>query len=316
MDILTLRYFLETARTLHMSRAATELGIAEPALSRKIKSLEAELQVRLFERAHRKITLTSAGEVLLDKVADLIDAADEAIRLTRAADEGLSGPLHIGYSGSALFDETVSSAIRLFARQFPDIDLHLHENPPMPLLKAMQTGAFDVGFARGPIGSCPKQMRYEVFSSSPLAIALPTGHPLAHLESVPFRLLAQEKFVSFNDPEGIGLDSSLKNMAHHAGFEPNITARVDSVASIVSLVMVGSGIAVLPRNVMGLDKNRAIHLAAIEDTCERTDIVLLQRKTSLPVVSRHFLAWLRKNSQMPFTFSDQSNKQQATQSAT
>lgn len=292
MDITTLRFFVITGKLEHMSRAAEELGISEPALSRKIKALESEVGARLFQRVNRGIKLTSAGRLFLAHASEIVEASAQAVHLTRAAELGAAGPLHIGYTGSSLFDHCVSDTIKLYARQFPNVDLHMHEFPPMPLLHAMEAGQFQIAFVRGPIGVCPHSMRTKLFSQTSLVAVFNPDHPLAGVGDISFDKLVKEKFISFNDPNGVGLDSTLKALALEAGFEPDITTRVDSVAGIISLVMVGIGIGILPADMMGFEDTPACVVRKLAQTNVKTDIMLLQRKTSLSAVERGFLSWV------------------------
>lgn len=102
MDIRSIRYFMEAARELNITRAAENLHIAQPPLSRQIHQLEEELGVELFERKKKKLQLTEVGQLLLhrgDQIVTLVEKTEDEIR---AFGKGVTGTLYLGtVEGSA-----------------------------------------------------------------------------------------------------------------------------------------------------------------------------------------------------------------------
>src|ERR1700692_691360 len=103
MELRHLRYFVSLAEVLHFRRAAERLSIAQPALSQQIQKLERELGVELLERTHRRVALTEAGAVFLERARLTLAEAAEAVRLTRLAGRGEVGHLGVGAVTSALY---------------------------------------------------------------------------------------------------------------------------------------------------------------------------------------------------------------------
>ena len=104
MELRQLRYFVAVAEELHFGNAARRLRIAQPALSRQVQALERELQVRLLFRNRRRVQLTPAGQVLLDRSRLLLARAEETALAVQQAAEGVSGSLNLGFVGSATYD--------------------------------------------------------------------------------------------------------------------------------------------------------------------------------------------------------------------
>ena len=144
MDFRQFRYFVTTAEELHMARAAERLGIAQPALSQQIKSLETQLGTRLFLRTKRRIELTDAGLALFQEARNVLEHAERAVRLARDIGRGEAGHIDIGIVGSAMFDRPFPLLLTAFrkTRQTPVLMLTARVSVEDRVL-GLQTGADD-----------------------------------------------------------------------------------------------------------------------------------------------------------------------------
>src|SRR5712691_7285807 len=100
MELRHLRYFLAVGEALNFTRAAAQLRVAQPALSRQVQDLEDEIGVDLLRRSPRGVTLTAEGKLFLDEVRELLKRADESVEKVRALARGEYGELHVGYAPS------------------------------------------------------------------------------------------------------------------------------------------------------------------------------------------------------------------------
>ena len=121
-ELRRLRYFLAVASARNFTRAAAQLGVAQPALSRQVRQLEEELGVELLERTTHSFELTAAGAFLLARGGDLLAAADELWRATRAFGTGERGAVVLGYGASAGY-ETVPLLLRALAARPPGVEV-------------------------------------------------------------------------------------------------------------------------------------------------------------------------------------------------
>jgi DNA-binding transcriptional LysR family regulator len=149
MELSDLAIFSAVARCGGITRAASELHTVQSNVTSRIRALEAELRVPLFDRHSRGVTLTSAGKRLLPYAKRLAAISREAVIAAR--DEGVpKGPLSIGAM------ET-TAAVRLppilarFHQRFPEVELALQTGPTAVLIKAVLDGALDGAFVAGPI---------------------------------------------------------------------------------------------------------------------------------------------------------------------
>src|ERR1700677_2727700 len=126
MELRHLRYFLAVAEALNFTKAAAQLRVAQPALSRRVQDLEDEIGVDLLPRSPRGVTLTAEGKLFLNEVRDLLKQADEAVEKARALAGGEYGELHIGYARSPTA-EILPPALAAFQKSAPRVKLTLHD---------------------------------------------------------------------------------------------------------------------------------------------------------------------------------------------
>lgn len=125
MDILQLKYFLEVARTEHVTHSARNLRIAQPALTQSIKRLEAELGVELFARAGRNIRLTPAGAYLRDRIAPAMEILETAPEDVRTFAAGEAGTVKVGIFSAS---NVVVDAITAYRASFPSVNFRITQD--------------------------------------------------------------------------------------------------------------------------------------------------------------------------------------------
>lgn len=125
MDILQLKYFLEVARTEHITHSARNLRIAQPALTQSIKRLETELGVELFARAGRNIRLTPAGAYLRDRIAPAMEILETAPEDVRAFAAGEAGTVKVGIFSAS---NVVVDAITAYRASFPAVNFRITQD--------------------------------------------------------------------------------------------------------------------------------------------------------------------------------------------
>ena len=191
MESRPLRYFVAVARTLSFTRAAEQLGLAQPPLSRRIKALETELGVALFERSPR-LRLTPAGRVLLERAEPALAMLDAAWASVPGGVGGRRSTVCVGFVAAAAYSVLPQLADRM-RRDCPDVELRIECMTNSEQARALEHGTIDVGVAWLPF----ERGGYEQL---PLArdrflIALPVGHRLARLDTVTRADLEGERFV-------------------------------------------------------------------------------------------------------------------------
>lgn len=193
LDLRLVRYFTVVAEHRHFGRAAEELRVAQPSLSRQIRRLEQQLGARLLDRTPRGTRLTEAGEVFLPLATSLLRAAAQAAGRTRAAAQ--PSRLTVGYMGYIF----VTSAVRELRRLHPDADVrvqHLEWSEPRP---ALLDHRVDAAVARLPFPT--DGLDVTVLYDEPRALLVPRDHRLAGKESVSIDDIADDPLPRMLDPD-------------------------------------------------------------------------------------------------------------------
>src|SRR5580692_677413 len=147
IELRHFRYFLAVAETLHFSKAALRLGIAQPPLSQQIKRLEELIGHRLFDRTTRGVKLTLAGQLLAERARSTIDKVHDDLAQVRRLGRGEEGTLTVGFSGSVMFTD-LPKAIERYRRRYPKVELRLREQSTSEQIAALLDGTLDLAFLR------------------------------------------------------------------------------------------------------------------------------------------------------------------------
>ena len=177
LDLRKLRYFVAVAEQQHFGRAAEQLYIAQPVLSRQIRALEQELGCALFVRTTRSVQLTAAGEQLRDEARGVLAGVDSAVRRVLEADRGVQR-LVVAFTPGLY----VSEAVRAFTAMHPEVEIEL-----MPLRwweqdAPLRDGRADVGYLRRPFDD--GGLRTLPIGHEAKVACLPVFHPLARRRSL------------------------------------------------------------------------------------------------------------------------------------
>lgn len=246
IELRHLRYFLAVARTLSFRLAATELGLAQPALSQQIVALERIVGARLFDRTSRSVSLSKAGQIFLREAEQTIRQAERAQRVAERAGRGDLGSLTVAYAGSTLYTGLLSSAVFEFHRRHPDVAIEVIELGIDEQLEAIDQGTLDVGILRLPLSECPSTVETMAVLSEPIVMAMREDHPLAEQKSISIHQFEDEPLIS-SQTDKVGILKQVLSATARLGFTPTII-RARHFGAIISLVSAGLGMAMVPKS--------------------------------------------------------------------
>ena len=243
MELRHLIYFEAVARHEHVSRAAIELAVAQPAITKQLKDLERELGGGpLFERVGRRLRLTETGRVLQSHARTIL-ANVEATRAEmrerggmRGGRVGLGAPPSVG-------ERLLPEVLRSFHRGHPDVELRIIEGDSQALLEHLDRGALDLAVVTLPVVQRGLALT-ELFSED-LVVALAREHRLAKQPALRIADLADERFMLYS-PAGY-IRQALAQACRQAGFAPRVMLDSGSMELLLRLVEANLGVAVVPR---------------------------------------------------------------------
>ncbi|MGD8201015.1 LysR family transcriptional regulator [Ornithinimicrobium sp. W1679] len=280
-----LRCFLAVADTLHFGRAAEQLHLAQPAVSRSVRQLERELGVDLLRRTTRSVSLTPAGEVYAQRARAVTDRLVEAAVAARATADGRSGTLRLGVTGSATYGFLPALA-RAAATAMPDVSLQVRTEMLTPEQEqALLDDRLDVGVLRLPTAS--PELDHVVVARERLVVALPADHALAGPGESAVRLadLSDDAFITYADRTGSVVLRTVLDACQDAGFVPRRTHQVTETSTTVALVAAGLGVALVPESAAALSLDGVVFRAV--DSARRLDLALAwPADRPRPVVTR------------------------------
>ena len=256
MELRQLRYFVAVAEERHFGRAAKRLRLSQPPLSAQIKGLEEELGVKLFQRSTRQVALTDAGRTFLEKAEGILEAVEEAKEAAKGADEGVRGRLEIGFISSATLG-LLPPAIRLFRERFGGVEIELRELTSAQQIDALYAGEIRVGLVRLPLRA--PGLRFEPLQEESFVVALPSGHPLEALESVPLEAMVDQPLIFFTRQLMPSLHAQIVELFQRVGAFPNVVQHAVHLQTIVGLVASDVGLAILPEPAERLSREGVVY---------------------------------------------------------
>jgi DNA-binding transcriptional LysR family regulator len=294
MELRSLHSFIAVAETLHFSRAAERLHIAQPPLSQQIQRLEKEMGVQLFERTKRSVRLTTAGEVFLQEAYRTLAQAEHSIHAAQQADRGEIGRLAIGFVGSSAYG-VLPAIIQAFRERFPRVELILREWTTVEQVQALHKEEIQIGFVRPPI--LDATLHRLTVQQEPFLVTLPVKHPLGTTSPVLLSALADEPFIFVPSKLAPGLCHQMMDMCLQAGFQPRIAQEAIQFHVIISLVAAGLGIALVPACIRTFQRPDVVYLPLQGITTQTEIQVVWQRADHGPVV-RNFLEVVKAHRQV------------------
>ncbi|WP_068777308.1 LysR family transcriptional regulator [Paenibacillus sp. FJAT-26967] len=261
MEMLQLRYFLTVARLEHITRAAEELRIAQPALSKTIARLEEDLGTPLFDRQGRNIRLNPYGRAFLAKTQAALQLLEEGRR--EVADmAGLEqGRIHLALTNM----EQIREPLKEFLSRHPQVHFHIRQASMEEMDQLIETNETD--FYMTAMALHHPGIRQMPLLKEEVYLAVPPGHRLAGRGSINLIEAADESFVGYK--EGHPLRKMNDEFCRHAGFVPKVVCEVEDPASIADLVRSGFGIAFIG-SCRSSEDLKLIKLSVNKPICQRT----------------------------------------------
>jgi DNA-binding transcriptional LysR family regulator len=244
MELREVRTFVTTADLGTVSKAAEHLHITQPALSRQIANLEAELGLKLFDRAGRKLLLTSEGAQLLKECRGLLNHSRAIREQANGLKRGDAGMLRVSASPH-LIEGLFPQFLRDYAKRYPNVEVRLIEAIGPRLFELLEKG--ETHLAQAVLRALtPDEHRFGAYLLAPMEM-LAACHPSLKLGkngAIEIRSLAP--YPLLHATEDFAIRRSFDSACRLAGFTPNYVLECRSPHALLSMAQAGHGIAIIP----------------------------------------------------------------------
>jgi DNA-binding transcriptional LysR family regulator len=260
MDMRLFEYALEIYKTKSFTKAASNLHIAQPSLSKQIAKLENELGIRLFNRKPGTVEPTSDGLCFVKQAEKILKMRDDLKREIQERKEGIRGDLKIG-STAITGGHILPSLLKNYEKQYPNVHIQLIEEPTEKLIDLTAKGLVDISILALPIED--PRLETKIILTEPLYVALPQEQKKWTPEKVKNVIasskLKEQTILSIEDfancpfillKKGYGFRRTVLELCARSKFEPQVPYETSSIETAQSLVANGLGVTVVPEMVI------------------------------------------------------------------
>lgn len=253
MELRQLATFVAVAEEGSFTRASDRLHVVQSAVSATVRKLEGELGVALFDRSTHQVRLTDAGRALLPEARRTLAAAAAAREAIDAIKGGLRGTVALGtMQAQGMHSINVPALLSEFRTRHPGVTVTIrHAGGSTAMANQVREGGLDLAFVALPGTSWPG-VTLTPLTREPIALLVPTGHPLARRAGVEIAELRDETLVDL--PPGWGTRMAVDRAFAAAGVQRAVSIEVNDTASMIEFIRHGLAVGLLPPSfVDGLD---------------------------------------------------------------
>lgn len=248
MDFEQLEAFLVVADQGNFTRAAAQLSVSQPALSRSIQRMETELGQPLFERKSRSVALTGAGELFQSRAQQILSLFQDT--KAEISDDGQVGRLRIG-AIPTIAPFFLPDLLRDFAADHPKAHLVVQEDTTDNLLKRCKQGEIDIAVLALPIPA--RYLEIEELATEELLLVMSKEHPLASKKRISLTDLESLPFVMLD--EAHCLSDNIVSFCRQRAMQPVSIERASQLQMVQELVSLHHGISMIPEMARRLDRS-------------------------------------------------------------
>lgn len=246
LDITTLQAFLSVAETASFSRAAEQLHLTQPAVSKRIATLETGLNVRLFDRIGRKVTLTEAGRALLPRARRIVNELNDSRRALSNLSSEVGGRLSIGTSHHIGLHR-LPPVLRRYTARYPQVQLDIRFMDSEAACQAVERGDLELGIVTLPLET-PASLTSTRVWRDPLRVVVARDHPLARSKVLAAQVLCEHPAIL--PATGTYTRAIIDHGFAAAGAIPQVSLCTNYLETIKAMVAIGLGWSALPQTLI------------------------------------------------------------------
>ena len=244
MTITQMKWFLTAADCLNFSKAADQLGITQPTLSRQIANMEKEWNLPLFIREGRKMQLTPAGRALADTLSVVYENYCTAVEQAQSIQKGLNGSLRVGVLHGTYVADFLPTITRYFQKKHPNVEITYTYDSFQSLQNKLYSNQLDVAFTVYFSVKNKEYLLHKFVEHSVDYLLMHKDNPLARKKEISLADCKEETFVLISAQDCPESSSYIIEACHEQGFFPKIVY-TSTLYDLMLNVETGKGITIL-----------------------------------------------------------------------
>ena len=288
MDLKKLLYFVTIVEEGQITRAANRLHMAQPPLSLQLKAIEDELGVKLIERNNKSLELTQAGVTFYYRAKEILNSVDGMITEVKELGMGIRGKLSIGTVMSCV--SYLPKPIQIYQQKYPDVTFQLWEGDSSRVEELLQERIIDLGITRLPLESDNLDMVR--LNAEPLVAVQPRDWNVFRTPTISIEELKKYPLMVLHGKGGKGIFEMFVEMCQNFDFSPKIICESPDVATLLTLVDSGVGIAIVPKSAIQLRPKGTLSYAEITPLLKSDTALIWIKNRRISKAAEHFKAIL------------------------
>jgi DNA-binding transcriptional LysR family regulator len=284
-DIADLRLFVHIAEENNLTRGASRAALSAGAASARLKSLESQLERRLFYRDSRGLTLTPAGESLLRHARIILRQVEHVRSDLSAQGSDAIGHFRIFASTTAV-TELLPNVLAQFMAERPQVTVDIQERNTREVVRGILDSAADIGVVAGPVSTAGLETRS--LSTDRMVIVVPGAHALSWRQTIAFEECIQYPHIGLR---GSTLNDFLVETVSEMNRRLDVRVQMGSFESMCRMIEAGVGIGVLPESAARrLARGTSLKVIGLLDAwAVRERRVVYRELDALPACGRAFI---------------------------
>lgn len=288
IGIKDMRAFFAIVEEGNISHAAIRLGVAQPALSRQMKHLEEDLHVKLFERGSRRIRLTEAGQVLYNRVENILGMVDGTVREITEIGSGTKGTIRIGTittSGAMILPDLINK----FHKLYPDVTFEIWEAEGARIIELLDSRLIEIAITRTQVDNLAYELL--VLPNEPLVMVMNSKNICGEDDlTIKLEELKDQQLII-----PLRWKSNFIAACKRLDFEPNIICVSDSIVQDLLMVKMNLGVAMIPVSSKRLlTDGDLIYKRIVEPEMTTHTVVAWRKNQTLSTACKNFIDLFKK----------------------
>ena len=294
MNLRSLEYFIEVAKNSSFSKAAKNLFVTQPTLSRHVADLEKELKTQLFIRESKRVVLTESGKVCFQEAQKIVGLANNMVNKVNDLEGKRKLQLNIGYLTA--IQSAINNPIIEFCNKYSDININMigcHSSKMLPLFKY---GEIDIMITVKEALRALHNIEIMKILKNELLIMVSENHPLAMKKAIKISELRDEGFIMLDQHVSPTAVDYFLGENNKLGFKLHVSNYVKDMFTLILLVSSGKGISFISSESLSiLNEAKGIKLLPVEDIDIDIDVVLAYDKHNKNRAIKIFIEEMKKS---------------------